>query len=81
MTGDVTPAERVRLLQMILDEHDQAMFALRDSSNAFDEAISSMRQTLGAIASANHAQGRAIDRVIAANKLGRTLFNDEDSPH
>ena len=66
---------------LILDEHDQAMFELHNSGNAFDEAVSSMRQTLGAIASANHAQGRAIDRVISANKLARTLFNDEDSSH
>jgi hypothetical protein len=81
MTGDVTPSERAQFLQMILEEHDQVMFELRDSSNAFDEAITSMRHTLGPIACANHAQGRAIDRVIAANKLARTLFNDEDSPH
>jgi hypothetical protein len=55
----MTPSERARLLQMILDEHDQAIFELRDSSNAFDAAISSMRQTLGGIQDANHARGRA----------------------
>jgi hypothetical protein len=77
----MTPSERARLLRMILDEHDQAIFELRDPSNAFDAAISSMRQTLGVIQDANHAQGRAIDRVIAANKLARALFDDEDSPH
>ena len=77
----MTPSERARLLRMILDEHDQAMFELRESSNAFDAGISSMRQTLTAVQNANHAQGRAIDRVMAANKLALKLFNDEDSPH
>ena len=77
----MTPSERARLLQMILDDHDQAIFELRDSSNAFDTAISGMRQTLDALQSANNAQSRAIDRVIAANKMARALFNDQDSPH
>jgi len=77
----MTPSERARLLQMILDDHDQAIFELRDSSNAFDAAISGMRQTLDALQSANNAQSRAIDRVIAANKMARALFNDQDSPH
>jgi hypothetical protein len=76
----MTPSERTRMLQMILDEHDQAIFELHDSSNAFDVAISGMRQTLDGVQSANNAQGRAIDRVIAANKMARALFNDEDSP-
>jgi len=75
----MTPAERARLLRMILDEHDQALFELRDSSTAFDGAIGSMRETLSAIEKANHAQGRAIDRVIAANKTALALFNDEES--
>ena len=77
----MTPSERARLLQMILDEHDRAIFELRDSSNSFDAAISGMRQTLDALQTANNAQGRAIDRVIAANKMARALFNDWDSPH
>ena len=76
----MTPSERARLVQMILDEHDQAMFELRESSNAFDAGISSMRQTLTAVQNANHAQGRAIDRIMAANKLALKLFNDPDSP-
>jgi hypothetical protein len=75
----MTPSERARLLQMILDEHDQFMFELREPSSAFDAGISSMRQTLTAIRNANHAQGRAIDRVMAANKLAMKLFNDPDS--
>jgi len=45
-----------------------------------DEVISSMRQTLTAVQNANHAQGRAIDRVMATNKLAMKLFNDPDSP-
>jgi flagellar biosynthesis/type III secretory pathway chaperone len=76
----MTPSERARLLRKILDEHDQAMFELRESSNAFDAGISSMRQTLAAVQNANQAQGRAIDRVMAANKLALKLFNDPDSP-
>ncbi len=72
----MTPAERARLLRSLLDEHDRALFELRDSSTAFDSALGSMRQTLTAIESANHAQGRAIDRVIAANKAALTLFNE-----
>ncbi len=76
----MTPSERGRLLRMILDDHDQAIFELRDPSSAFDVAVSSMRQTLDALQSANNAQGRAIDRVRSANKVALALFND-DSPH
>ena len=56
------------------------MFELRESSNAFDAGISSVRQTLTAVQNANQAQGRAIDRVMAANKLALKLFNDPASP-
>ena len=76
----MTPSERARLLQTILDEHDKAMFELRESSNAFDAGINGMQQTLTAVQNANQAQGRAIDRVMAANKLALKLFNDPDSP-
>jgi hypothetical protein len=54
---------------------------LRNSSSAFDVAISSMRQTLDALQSANNAQGRAIDRVRSANKVALALFHDEGSPY
>ena len=66
---------------MILDEHDKALLELHSSSNAFDDAIASMRQTLADIQQANHAQGRANDRVIAANRIARELFNDDNSTH
>src|SRR4030095_6983042 len=77
----MTPPERARLLRMILDEHDQAMFELRESSNAFDAGISSMRLTLDALQSANTAQGRAIDRVRSAHKVALAPFTADYSPH
>jgi hypothetical protein len=77
----MTPSERARLLHMILDEHDEAIFELRESNNSFDAAVSGMRQTLDALQTANNAQGRAIDRVTAANTVARARFNDWDSPH
>jgi hypothetical protein len=53
------------------------MHAFRAASDAFDKAIASMRETLTAIHDANHAQGQAITRVIAANTAALTLFNDD----
>jgi hypothetical protein len=77
----MTPSERARLLHMILDEHDEAIFELRESNNSFDAAVSGMRQTLDALQTANNAQGRALDRVTAATTVARARFNDWDSPH
>jgi hypothetical protein len=73
----MTADERARLVRTILDQHDEALQAFRDASNAFDRAIVSMHETLTAIHDANHAQGQAINGVIAANRAAVALFNDE----
>jgi flagellar biosynthesis/type III secretory pathway chaperone len=73
MTGD----ERARLVRTILDRHDEALHAFHDANEAFDRAIASMRETLTAVHDANHAQGDAINGVIAANRAALTLLNDE----
>jgi hypothetical protein len=62
-------------IQQILMDLTAAQVALRDSSKAFDEAVAGLRIVLDAIATANHAQGKAIDAVIAATNKGLTLFN------
>ena len=73
MTGD----ERARLVRTILDRHDEALHAFHDANEAFDRAIASMRETLTAVHDANHAQGDAINGVIAANRAALILPNDE----
>jgi len=80
--GDaMTPSERAQLLRMIRDEHDLAKFELREARNiAFHAGISTMRQTLGALQSANNAQRRAIDHAMVASQLALRLFVDEDQP-
>jgi len=73
----MTADERARLVRTILDQHDEALHAFRDASNAFDRAIVGMRETLTAIYDANHAQGQAINGIIAANRAALALLNDE----
>ena len=75
----MTPADRTRLIRTILEEQRQAMAVFHEARNAFDTAISSSRQMMAALQDANQAQGRAINRVIAANDAALALF--EDSPH
>jgi hypothetical protein len=80
MGGNVmTPAERTQLIRTILDEQRQAMAAFHEASDAFDAAISGTRQTLAALHKANHAQGEAINRVIAANDAALALFDDHST--
>jgi hypothetical protein len=64
-------------VRTILDEHDGALKAFRDANDSFDHAMTGLRATLNALHEANHAQGQAIDRVIAANRAALALFNDE----
>ena len=73
----MSPDERKRLVRIILDQHAEAMRAFRYASDAFDKAITGMRDTLPAVHDANHAQGQAINRMIAANQAALTLSNDE----
>ena len=61
----------------ILDRHDEALQAFRDANEAFECAIASTRETLTAVHDANHAQGDAINGVIAANQAALSLLNDE----
>jgi hypothetical protein len=61
-------------LQQILTDLSAAHVALRRSSTAFDTAVAGMRQALDGIAEANHAQGEAIDAVIAATQKALHLF-------
>jgi hypothetical protein len=49
---------------------------LRKASAAFDNAIAGLRVTLDAVAAANHAQGQAMDAVIAANQAALRLLQD-----
>jgi len=61
-------------VESILADLAVAQRALRQSSNAFDEAMDGLRVLLDSIAAANHAQGAAIDAVIAATDKALTLF-------
>ena len=63
-------------IQTILDQHADALRALRAASTAFDDAIEAMRATLTAIHVANHQQGLAIDGVIAANQAALRLLRE-----
>ena len=72
----MTADERTRLVRTILDQHNEAMHAFRDASDAFDKAIAGMRETLAAIHDAIRAQGQAISGIIAANTAALALLND-----
>jgi hypothetical protein len=58
----------------ILSDLAVAQRALRQSSNAFDEAMGGLRVLMDSIAAANHAQGEAIDAVVAATNKALSLF-------
>ena len=65
-------------LQDILAHLSAAHVALRQSSTAFATAVGGMRQALDGIAAANHAQGEAIDAVIAATERALPLFTSTE---
>jgi hypothetical protein len=60
----------------IITQHAEAVRLLREASTAFDNAIAGLRVTLDAVAAANHAQGQAMDAVIAANQAALRLMQD-----
>jgi hypothetical protein len=63
-------------VQAIINQHANAVRLLREASTAFDNAIAGLRVTLDAVAAANHAQGQAMDAVIAANQAALRLLQD-----
>jgi hypothetical protein len=65
-------------LQDVLADLSAAQIALRRSSSAFDDTVAGLRDALTAIAAANHAQGEAIDAVIAATEKALRLFSASD---
>lgn len=73
----MTPEER-KLVATVLDQHNEVLRAFRASSDAFDHAMTAMRDTFAAIRAASEAQSDAITRVIAANEAALALFNREE---
>jgi hypothetical protein len=65
-------------LHAILADLSAAHVALRRSSTAFDTAVAGIRQALDGVAAANHAQGEAIDAVIAATEKALQLFTSTE---
>ena len=63
----MTPEER-KFVRTILDQRADVLRAYRRSSDAFDRAAASLRETFTAIDAAHTAQDEAILRVIAANE-------------
>jgi hypothetical protein len=61
-------------LYALLTDLVAAQSALRRSSTAFDVAVEGMRHALDGMAAANHAQGEAMDAVIAATEQALHLF-------
>jgi hypothetical protein len=64
----------------VLADLSAAQIALRRSSTAFDAAVAGLRAVVDAVATANHAQGDAIDAVIAATDKALRLFRASE-PH
>lgn len=62
--------------QAIITQLAETVRPLREASAAFDNAIAGLRLTLDAVAAANHAEGQAIDAVIAANQAALRLLQD-----
>ena len=65
-------------VRAILADLSAAHSARRRSSTAFDTAVAGMRHALDGIAAANHAQGEAIDAVIAATEKALRLFTSTE---
>jgi hypothetical protein len=63
-------------IDAILAQHAKARQLLRDARTAFDSAIAGSRVALDAVAAANHAQGQAMDVVIAANRAALRLVQE-----
>jgi hypothetical protein len=57
----------------ILADLYAAQQALRESSHAFDAAMAGLRVQLDSIAAANHAQGIAMEAILAANNKALAL--------
>ena len=70
-------------LQVILSQHDVAMGAFRQASDAFDAAVAGLRTVLDAVSTANHAQGEAIAAMMAANRIALQMLNapENNAPH
>lgn len=76
---------RQETIRLVLAQQTDALAALRQASDAFDQAVhhvqtladawQAMPALLQAIGAANQAQGRAIDAAIAANRTALTLFD------
>lgn len=61
-------------VQAILADLHAAHRALRDSGAAFDTAVEGVGALLADIQRANHAQGRAIDAILAATEKALAGF-------
>jgi hypothetical protein len=63
-------------VQAIINQQAEAARQLRQASAAFDNAVIGLRVTLDAVAAANHAQGHAMDAVIAAHEAALRLLQE-----
>ena len=82
----MTPQERRRQLQRILDEHDQIAREFREgveasqaSGHAIRAAVARMDEALARIDDNTAAANRAIDAMLAANRAVKALFNEDDT--
>lgn len=73
----MTQDQRRAHYHALLDQHDAAFQAFREASHAFDLAMDGLADTMRGIRSANEAQGRAIEAMMAANREALALLNDE----
>ena len=74
----MTPDFRARL-QAILDAHDDAFRALRESDEAVHASTDALRQMIDAQDQLYAAHTRAIDAALAANRAALELLTSLDS--
>lgn len=73
----MTPDERRAQLKHLIEEHDQAVAALREAIDYSRDASIHARATLSRIDDTHDAAVRAIDTMLALNKATLALYNAE----
>jgi len=72
----MSPDERRRQLQIILDRHNDAARAFRRTSEAIDAAQERLEETGRAVRDGNHALREAVDAMLTANTAALALWTE-----
>lgn len=73
----MSPDDRRRQLQIILDRHNDAARAFRRTSEAIDAAQARLEDTGRAVRDGNHAVREAVDAMLRANAAVVALWAED----